>query len=122
MSANMKGCIFCRYANTGWGESPCWECVSSGEHLGWEARETEQSKEQKTTFHDKHYQSEHQPIETMQANMTEEEFQGFLKGNILKYVCRCGKKDEALKEAQKIQRYATWLVESLEGKTINPRM
>lgn len=70
-----------------------------------------------------HYDTLHQPIETMQANMTPEEFQGYIKGNIIKYVCRMGRKagEDKLKEAKKIRNYAKWLVESLEGKTINPR-
>ena len=105
-------CGKCEYLYTLPKDDSCRSCASKNEFTPRE----------ETTFHDTHYQSEHQPIETIQANMTDEEFQGFLKGNILKYVCRCGKKDEALKEAHKIQRYATWLVESLEGKTINPRI
>lgn len=70
-----------------------------------------------------HYDTLHQPIETMQANMTPEEFQGYAKGNIIKYVCRMGRKagEDKLKEAKKIRNYAKWLIESLEGKTINPR-
>lgn len=72
---------------------------------------------------EKHYDTLHQPIETMQANMTPEAFRGYLRGNIIKYTCRIGRKDGEgeLKEAKKIQDYAKWLVESLEGKTINPR-
>jgi len=69
---------------------------------------------------DSHYNTRIQPIETMQANMTPEEFQGFCKGNIIKYACRCGKKDAPLKEAEKILRYAEWLVLSLKGEIINP--
>lgn len=69
----------------------------------------------------KHYVSDHQPIETMQANMTNEEFIGFLKGNIIKYACRCGKKDEPLKEAEKIKQYAEWLCVALSDGTIDPR-
>lgn len=69
----------------------------------------------------KHYISDHQPIETMQSNMTHEEMIGFLKGNIIKYACRCGKKDEPLKEAEKIKQYAEWLCIVLSGDTINPR-
>ena len=69
----------------------------------------------------KHYISDHQPIETMQSNMTHEEMIGFLKGNIIKYACRCGKKDEPLKEAEKIKQYAEWLCIVLSGGTINPR-
>lgn len=68
-----------------------------------------------------HYDTAHQPIEVMQANMTHDEFVGFLKGNIIKYACRCGRKDDPKKEAAKIYRYAGWLVDVLEGKTIDPR-
>ena len=69
----------------------------------------------------KHYISDHQPIETMQSNMTHGELIGFLKGNIIKYACRCGKKDEPLKEAEKIKQYAEWLCIVLSGGTIDPR-
>lgn len=69
----------------------------------------------------KHYVSDHQPIETMQSNMTHDEMIGFLKGNIIKYACRCGKKDAPLKEAEKIKQYAEWLCIVLSGGTINPR-
>lgn len=69
----------------------------------------------------KHYISDHQPIETMQSNMTHDEMIGFLKGNIIKYACRCGKKDEPLKEAEKIKQYADWLCIILSGGTIDPR-
>lgn len=72
-------------------------------------------------FKNKHYVSDHQPIETMQSNMTHDEMIGFLKGNIIKYACRCGKKDEPLKEAEKIKQYAEWLCIVLSGGTINPR-
>lgn len=75
----------------------------------------------RAAHHDTHYQTQIQPLEAMQANMTKEEFIGFLKGNIIKYACRCGRKDEALKEAEKIQRYAEWLVVTLKGEKIDPR-
>lgn len=77
--------------------------------------------ETKEEYYDIHYQTAHQPIEVMQANMTKEELIGFLKGNIIKYACRCGRKDDTLKEADKIKRYAAWLVDVLQGKTIDPR-
>lgn len=56
-----------------------------------------------------HYQTKVQAIETMQANMTHEELIGFLKGNIIKYACRCGRKDDVSKETAKIKQYAEWL-------------
>lgn len=69
----------------------------------------------------KHYDSPHQPIETMQANLSTLEFIGYLRGNIIKYACRMGKKGEALADAEKIQRYADWLVKTISGEVINPR-
>lgn len=79
------------------------------------------SSEVKAVSSNPHYDTSIQPIETMQANMTPEEFLGYLKGNIIKYACRCGRKDEPLKEAKKIKEYAGWLVDALEGKKIDPR-
>lgn len=68
-----------------------------------------------------HYQTAIQPIEAMQANMTPEEFIGYLKGNIIKYTCRMGKKDSPEKEAAKIARYAEWLSKATKGEKIDPR-
>lgn len=68
-----------------------------------------------------HYQTNIQPIEFMQANMTPEEFIGFLKGNIIKYTARCGKKDDPNKEVDKIIQYAEWLRDALLGNKIDPR-
>ena len=57
----------------------------------------------------------------MQANMTHDEFIGYLKGNITKYILRMGRKDDVKKEAAKIRRYAQWLEQAVNGETINPR-
>lgn len=86
-----------------------------------EAEASNKNRECHADVKNKHYISEHQPIETMQSNMTHDEMIGFLKGNIIKYACRCGKKDEPLKEAEKIKQYAEWLCIVLSGGTINPR-
>ena len=68
-----------------------------------------------------HYQvGTKQPIEIMQEVMTPEEFQGFLRGNVIKYSLRLGHKDAAVKEAAKIEQYAKWLRMALEGNTIKP--
>lgn len=72
-------------------------------------------------YFDAHYFSEHQPIETMQSNMSPEAFKGFLRGNIIKYACRLGRKDDDHVEATKIKRYAKWLLDAVDGKTIDPR-
>lgn len=65
-----------------------------------------------------HYLTSIQPIKVMEANLTREEFIGFLKGNIIKYVLRCGKKDAPIKEIEKLMDYAEWLKEVYEEKEI----
>ena len=69
---------------------------------------------------DNHYDGEVQPIELMQAQMAKEAFIGFLRGNIIKYAARLGKKDAPEKEAKKIQTYANWLVKVLNNEKIHP--
>lgn len=72
-------------------------------------------------FFDKHYAGSIQPIEVMQEHMSHDEFIGFLRGNIIKYTCRLGKKDSAEKEAAKIYRYSEWLLQAIRGEKIDPR-
>jgi hypothetical protein len=43
------------------------------------------------------------------------------RGNIIKYACRLGRKDDERVEATKIKRYAKWLLDAVDGKTIDPR-
>ena len=72
--------------------------------------------------YDEHYQGDVQPIELMQSAMSTEAFMGFLRGNIIKYACRLGKKDDVAKETTKILRYAEWLDKVAKGEKVNPRM
>ena len=73
-------------------------------------------------YFDAHYNGVVQPIELMQMIMSPEEFIGFLKGNIIKYTMRLGKKDVPEKELTKIKRYASWLDQARQGEIINPRL
>lgn len=73
-------------------------------------------------FFDNHYKGDVQPIELMQAQMEPEAFMGFLRGNIIKYACRVGKKDDVAKETTKILRYAEWLDKVAKGEKVNPRV
>lgn len=57
-----------------------------------------------------YYQGKVEPIELMQAQMTPEAYMGFLRGNIIKYAARFGKKDSKRDEAHKIFEYAKYLV------------
>ena len=61
-----------------------------------------------------HYKAfEPQTIVRMQQVLTDEEFQGFCRGNIIKYVERLRLKDEPVANARKIVDYAHWLYQSL---------
>ena len=74
-----------------------------------------------SAHYDAHYQGDVQPIELMQSAMSAEAFMGFLRGNIIKYACRLGKKDDVAKETTKILRYAEWLDKVAKGEKVNPR-
>ena len=58
-----------------------------------------------------HYtQGNMETIDMIKESLTEEEFSGYLKGNILKYVCRYKHKGMPLKDLMKSQWYLEKLV------------
>ena len=75
--------------------------------------------------YDEHYASMVglEPIELMQLVLSLPEFVGFLKGNIIKYSMRAGKKqgEAAEKDAAKAKRYAEWLMKLGYKMPINPK-
>lgn len=62
--------------------------------------------------------STEQPIQIMREIMAQDEFIGFLWGNIIKYSMRMKRKDNPVSEAKKIKQYATWLVNVYDGKEL----
>ena len=63
----------------------------------------------------KHYADrKYQSILVIQDTLSSEEFQGYLKGSILKYQLRAGKKDKELQEHNKASVYLQWLKEFQE--------
>lgn len=68
--------------------------------------------------YDEHYQGAVQPIHLMRAQMSKEAFMGFLRGNIIKYTSRLGKKDKEVKETAKILQYALWLHQTAQGEEL----
>lgn len=50
-------------------------------------------------------------IDALEAQMTEEEFRGFLKGQVAKYLWRSNHKGQALQDFQKAQWYLNRLVD-----------
>lgn len=80
----------------------------------------------KGNYHyDEHYASMVglEPIELMQLVLSLPEFVGFLKGNIIKYTLRAGKKqgEAAEKDVAKAKRYTEWLVKLGYKMPINPK-
>jgi len=72
-----------------------------------------------------HYTAnEIQPIEFMKVQMSPVAFEGFLRGNILKYIARADRKN-GIEDLKKAQVYLNWLVEyretgkiTVSGKTV----
>ena len=61
--------------------------------------------------HQEHYTSQSvQPIEYMKVTMTAELFEGYLLGNVIKYISRYRHKN-ALDDLRKAKVYMGWLVE-----------
>ena len=56
-------------------------------------------------------------IEAIEASMEPEAFQGYLKGNTLKYIWRMSYKGKALEDCKKAQWYLNKLISTLEDKT-----
>jgi len=61
-----------------------------------------------------------QPIELMETILTPEEFQGFLKGNMLKYVMRAGRKanEDSTKDTNKFNQYKEWYIMAINGHSV----
>jgi len=72
-----------------------WDAVNSPDHYNQTSMET---------------------IHIIQNSMDTDEFQGYLKGNIIKYVARHKHKGMPLKDILKAQWYMGWLVEELTEK------
>ena len=63
-----------------------------------------------------HYASKAvQPWDAMQAWMSREEFAGYLRGNVIKYMARCNDKG-GIEDVKKARHYIDKLIEVLEQK------
>lgn len=58
-------------------------------------------------------------VKVLKAWMSADEYKGFLRGNALKYLCRVGKKDEAVKELKKAKWYIEKLIETENEEPID---
>jgi hypothetical protein len=58
-----------------------------------------------------------QPWDLMEVLLTHEEFVGFLRGNIIKYSMRAGRKEGASDDADKARHYM-WKLKEIQGDDI----
>lgn len=56
-----------------------------------------------------HYKDEIECIDAIRAQLTDDEWRGYLRGQVAKYNWRMGRKDSAEQDAQKLLWYASWL-------------
>lgn len=80
-----------------------------------EKEETQKTLDDKVS-HPSHYQGRKgiDVIEFLYQQLTFEEFKGFMKGNMIKYPVRAGRKDNELADIKKARDYADRLIEKLE--------
>lgn len=58
-----------------------------------------------------------QPIDFMESSFTPDEYRGFLKGQVIKYVSRYRYKGKPLDDLAKAKTYLDWLIEFERGQT-----
>lgn len=57
-----------------------------------------------------HYDGEIECIDAIRAQLSDEEWRGYLRGQVAKYNWRLGRKDALDIDARKLRWYADWLV------------
>lgn len=91
-----------------------------GLRLAKERKEMEEKEEEKkidnNVNHPSHYQGKIECIDYLKDKLNDDEFKGFLKGNILKYLSRAGKKDNELQDIKKAKWYLDYLINFTEEK------
>lgn len=64
--------------------------------------------------HPTHYnQHSIEVIDIIRNSMSEAEYKGFLKGNVIKYICRSEYKNNEIEDLQKADWYLTKLIQSI---------
>ena len=71
----------------------------------------------KQNFNEHYTSLEIEPIEIIKKDLSNEQYIGYLKGNIIKYTLR---KKEPLKDASKCRKYAEWFEEEMEKQSRIP--
>ncbi len=71
----------------------------------------------KQNFNEHYTSLEIEPIEIIKKDLSNEQYIGYLKGNIIKYTLR---NKEPLKDASKCRKYAEWFEEEMENQSRIP--
>lgn len=69
-------------------------------------------------FNEHYTNLEIEPIEIIKKDLSNEQYIGYLKGNIIKYTLR---NKEPLKDASKCRKYAEWVEEAMEKQSRIPK-
>ncbi len=66
--------------------------------------------------HPNHYGGDttYECIKVLKAWLSFNEYIGFLRGNVIKYLCRSGKKDDYLQDCEKARWYLDEIINSFE--------
>ena len=68
-----------------------------------------------TIYHPDHYKTGGiETIDYIKAKLTPEQFEGYLVGNVIKYVSRYRHKN-GVEDLKKARVYLNWLIEEMEG-------
>lgn len=59
----------------------------------------------------KHYSGKIETIDYMKDKLTDEQFEGYLMGNVIKYLSRYNKKDKEYEDLNKAFTYLLWLMQ-----------
>lgn len=86
------------------------ENMEEGRRIGPEPQQYDCREVSADPVNPSHYQGQFQWIDAIQDALSEEEFKGYLKGQVLKYVRREGQKN-GTEDLKKAQWYLTKLIE-----------
>lgn len=109
LTFKLKQCSNCDFSTNERDEVPCDTCYMKGNLPNWKQHSD-------TVNSPSHYKviGEYEAIDIIESLLTPEEYQGYLKGNILKYALRADKKN-GMEDYAKMGRYNDMLFKSREG-------
>jgi hypothetical protein len=66
-----------------------------------------------------HYKKSIETIDAIRSWLGDDAFVQYCRGQVIRYASRLGDKDDSAVEARKIEVYARWMKETLEGKVLS---